>query len=187
MGFVKSKIKTVELPHEAELYRQTYDKNVMPEMVTVTKLGVFPDDQGGWFKESLRVDNDGNVLFLKESGIDFKIKQSNMSYLAPLGQRFWHIHPTQNEIWTTNSTLLLGLVDLRKDSKTYGDKSKIVLSPDRAVYIPHGVAHGLLNPSSSFVTLVYFTDQYFEATDNTEEYRIDPATMSFDFVKPEVM
>jgi len=83
--------------------------------------------------------------------------------------------------------LLLGLIDYRTGSKTYGKKMKIVLSQEKLVYIPSGIAHGFINPSSTPVTLNYFTDKYFVATDETQECRIDPKNISFDFVKPELM
>lgn len=78
------------------------------------------------------------------------------------------------------------MIDLRKDSKTYNVRTKIVLSPEKAVYIPSGVAHGLLNPNNYPVTLVYYTDQYF-SVENTQEHRIDPKDLPYDFVEPEEM
>lgn len=193
MAFVKTNSESVRLEKGTQLFQQTYEKAVLPSGVVILKLVVFPDDFGGWFKEMLRIDNDGCVLALKEQGVNFSIKQTNMSFIAPSAKRFWHIHPKrakiegQNEIWITNSTLLVGLVDLRSDSPTYGVKSKIILSPDKGVYIPSGVAHGLLNPNLTPVTLTYFTDKYFLATDETQELRIDPKDLPFDFVEPELM
>lgn len=192
MGFIKTKNESVKLPKNVDLYQQTYDKQELPEGVAIIKLNVFSDDQGGWFKEALRVNNKGNVESLEAQNIEFKIKQTNVSYLGANAKRFWHIHPKtrdrdgQNEIWTTNNTLLLGMIDLRKDSKTYNMKSKIVLSPEKAVYIPSGIAHGLLNPNNYPVTLIYYTDQYF-SIENTQEYRINPKDLNFDFVEPELM
>ena len=192
MGFIKTKNQLVRLPKNVQLYQQTYEKQILPDGVVQIKLNVFPDDQGGWFKEALRIDKDGNVESLIQAGVSFKVRQTNVSYLGAGAKRFWHIHPDtknrvgQNEIWTTNSTLLLGLVDLRKNSKTYNQKSKVVLSRDRAVYIPAGVAHGLLNPNNYPVTLIYYTDQQFNLED-TQEFRIDPNHMDFDFVEPELM
>jgi dTDP-4-dehydrorhamnose 3,5-epimerase-like enzyme len=192
MGFSQINNKFIKLPKNTNLFMQTYEKQTLPDGVVVLKLNVFSDDCGGWFKESLRVNSDGNTESLLQSGIEFKIRQSNVSYLGANAKRFWHLHPNtekrpgQNEIWTTDNTLLLGLVDLRKDSKTYGMKSKIVISPEKAVYIPTGVAHGLINPNNYPVTLVYFTDQQFSLED-TQEFRIDPNEMPFDFVEPELM
>ena len=192
MGLKKFKTESLDLPNGIDLYQQTYEKDALPDGVLVLKLSVFSDDQGGWFKEALRVNSEREVISLKEVGVGFNIKQSNVSYLGAHVKRFWHIHPRtktgkgQNEIWTTNATLLLGLVDLRKGSKTYNVKSKIILSPERAVYIPAGVAHGLLNPNNYPVTLIYYTDQYF-SVENTQEFRIDSKDLSFDFVEPELM
>ncbi|SRR3989344_1624526 len=193
MGLTKTKVDSLKLQPGVSLLMQTYEKEPLPDKVVIIKQNVFPDDQGGWFKENLRVDKDQHVLALKDAGIDFRILQSNSSYIAPLGKRFWHIHPDknhqpgQNEIWTTNGTLLLGLVDLRKSSTTCGKKVKVILSQDKAIYIPSGIAHGFINPNNYPVTLTYFTDQHFLASQDTQEHRIDPKNLPFDFVEPELM
>ncbi len=187
MGFVKISNDKINPGKGKRLYRQTYDKDPLPKGVLLFKLNVFYDDQGGWFKENLRTDDGGSVSFLKEQGVNFKIRQSNCSCVAGSSKRFWHIHPNQNEIWSTNSTLLVGLVDLRKSSPTYNVKSKIILSPDKALYIPAGVAHGFINPTHSPLTLTYFTDQHFLANASTQENRIDPRDLPFDFVESELM
>lgn len=187
MGFIKKNIKDIQTSKGVDLLQQTYNKEPFPKDVVLMKINVFPDDSGGWFKENFRLSESFNFQTLTESGVDFKIHQSNMSYIAPGSKRFWHIHPRQNEVWTINATLLVGLVDLRKGSPTHGQKTKIVLSPDKALYIPHGVAHGFINPNNFPVTLVYFADQIFRADTETEEHRIDPKKLPFDFVEPEIM
>ncbi len=187
MGFINKTVMGIKTDKGVDLLQQTYTKDPLPKGVTVVKINVFPDDLGGWFKENFRLSESGSFQALTESGIDFKIRQSNMSYIAPGGKRFWHIHPSQNEIWTTNAILLVGLIDLREGSETYGQKTKVILSQDKALYIPHGVAHGFINPNNFPVTLVYFADQVFKADSETEEHRIDPKTLPFDFVEPEIM
>lgn len=187
MKFIKKNVNEIKTGKDIDLLQQVYDKEPFPKDVTILKLGVFPDDSGGWFKENFRLSKDSKHASLAELGIDFEIRQSNTSFIAPGSKRFWHIHPHQNEIWTTNFTLLVGLIDLRAESPTHGQKIKIVLSPDKALYIPHGVAHGFINPNNFPVTLVYFTDHIFTADAETEEHRIDPQHLPFDFVEPEVM
>ena len=187
MGFINKTVKGIKTNKGVDLLQQTYNKEPLPKDVVIVKINVFPDDLGGWFKENFRLSENADFLALIESGINFKIRQSNMSYIAPSSKRFWHIHPNQNEIWTTNATLLIGLIDLREGSETYNQKTKIVLSPDKALYIPHGVAHGFINPNNFPVTLVYFADQIFKADVETEEHRIDPKQLPFDFVEPELM
>jgi len=187
MGFKPKTYQNITTPKGSELFCQTYEKTDMIDGVQILKINTFADDFGGWFKETLRLDEQGRNLALKELGVEFKPVQGNMSYLAPYTQRFWHIHPDQNEIWTTNGTILLGLIDFRTGSKTYGKQMKIVLSQDKLVYIPAGLAHGFINPSTTAVTLNYFTDKFFVATEDTQECRIDPEKVPFDFVKPETM
>lgn len=187
MGLKKIKHKSISLPKKTKLYRQTYERAEGIQNVHIIKVNTFADDYGGWFKETMRLDAKGHHVSLKELGVSFKPVQANTSFLAPKTKRFWHIHPSQNEIWTTNGTILLGLIDYRPESASFKTKVKVILSADKFIYIPAGVAHGFINPSDSFVTLNYFTDQYFVANENTEECRIDPEVVSFDFVKPEIM
>ncbi|KKS93189.1 MAG: dTDP-4-keto-6-deoxyglucose-3, 5-epimerase and dTDP-6-deoxy-L-mannose-dehydrogenase [Candidatus Collierbacteria bacterium GW2011_GWB1_44_6] len=187
MGLKKINYSKISLPKKAELFRQTYDKAEVIGGVIVCKINTFADDFGGWFKEALRLDEDGNVVALKDFGVDFRPIQINVSYLASKTKRFWHIHPHQNEIWTTTGTILLGLIDFRKDSPTYEKRMKIILSPDKMVYIPSGIAHGFINQGREFVTLNYFADHHFSADETTQECRIDPKIVSYDFVKSELM
>lgn len=193
MGFKKTTTDKIELPGKAQLFQQIYDKEELPDKVVFIKLASYPDDQGGWFRENLRIDKEGFVVALKERQIDFKFIQTNTNWLAPYAKRFWHIHPPkgtdpgQNEIWMTTGTLLAGLIDLRKGSPTFGKKAKVVLSPNSALYIPAGIAHGFINPTNQPVALIYFVDRYFIASEETQEHRIDPKDLPFDFVEPEIM
>lgn len=193
MAFVKIKSDFLKLEKGIDLLQQTYEKTTLPSGVFIIKQNVFPDDTGGWFKENLRVDEQGFVISLKEQGVEFKIRQSNNSTLGPFGKRFWHIHPAksdhegQNEIWSVNGTMLMGLVDLRKDSSTWNLKVKVILSPEKAIYIPSGVAHGFINPNNFPVSWVYFTDKIFTADQTSQEHRIDPRQLPYDFVETEIM
>lgn len=187
MGFKRIDSPTISLPKRAKLYRQTYERSNAIDGVIQGKVNTFADDYGGWFKETMRLDSYGHNVNLKEVGVIFRPVQFNTSFLAPKTKRFWHIHPVQNEVWTTNGTILLGLIDYRKGSKTYNQKMKVVLSADKFIYIPAGIAHGFINPSTSAVTLNYATDQYFVADDTTQECRIDPKKVSYKFVKSELM
>ena len=185
MGFTKTTYPGIELPSELTLLRQTYEKSESIDKVQIVKLATFADDYGGWFKENLRLTEEGFVQSFVDAGIKFKFIQSNSSFLAPGTKRFWHIHPEQNEIWTSNGTLLLGLIDFRKGSPTYLKQMKVVLSQDKMIHIPAGVAHGFINPNNSSVTLTYFTDKFFVGDENTQECRIDSKNLSYEFVMPE--
>lgn len=187
MGLEIIRSEKIKLPKDVDLYRQTYERPTPIKDVAVIKLGVFSDDYGGWFKEALRLDDQAQVISLKEQGIEFSPVQVNMVNLAPGTKRFWHIHLEQNEIWTPSGTLLIGLIDYRDGSPTYGQKTKVILTPDKALYIPSGVAHGFINPTPGYVTLNYFTDKFFVGDETTQECRIDPADVPFDFVGSELI
>lgn len=187
MSFIRKKISGIVPPKTGKTLQQQYSKEAVIKDVVIVKTNVFADDYGGWFKEVVRLDGKANVELLKEQGVTLTVRQSNVSYLAAGAKRFWHIHPHQNEMWTTNSTLLVGLIDLRKKSSSYMVRQKVVLSTEKALFIPAGVAHGFINPNTSPVTLVYFADQQFMAGEKTEEYRVDPKDMSYSFVEPEEM
>lgn len=187
MGLIKTKHRSIALPKKVKLYRQTYGKSVGIKDVWVVNNPAFADDHGGWFKENMRLDAEGLHVGLKELGVNFRPVQTSTSRVAPKAKRFWHIHPEQNEIWTTSGTLVLGLIDLRRESSTYLSKMKVILPFDKYIYIPAGVAHGFINPNSDHVALDYITDRFFVANENTQEYRIDPELLSFDFVKSDLM
>ena len=187
MAFIKTKNKKIKLPPNINLFKQTYITTTKIDDVLVLKTNCYPDDFGGWFKEVLRLDQGGRVVPLLDNNIIFKPLQTNTSFITPKAKRFWHIHPNQNEIWTTSSTLLVGLIDFRPDSKTYGAKMKVILSNDKLLYIPSGVAHGFINPSNVSIALNYYTDQYFASDSTTQEYRINPKKISYKFVMSELM
>ena len=187
IGLKKIRQHNIKLSEGIDLFRQTYEKPQSIEGAHIIKLAVHYDDYGGWFKESLRLDSEGNVVDLKEKGIAFHPIQMNFTNIAPGTQRFWHIHPDQNEIWTTNGVLLVGLIDSRDGSPSNGMRTKIILSPGEALFIPSGVAHGYINSTNTSITLSSSLDKHFVPDEDTEEYRIDPKDVSFDFVKPEMI
>jgi dTDP-4-dehydrorhamnose 3,5-epimerase-like enzyme len=78
-----------------------------------------------------------------------------------------------------------GVIDCREGSPTYGKRAKVVLTPHQALYIPAGVAHGFANESPSLVLLQYFVDHQFSRGEDSQEWRISPEILSFDFVLAE--
>jgi dTDP-4-dehydrorhamnose 3,5-epimerase-like enzyme len=80
-----------------------------------------------------------------------------------------------------------GLVDCREGSPTYGRTAKVILTPHVSVYIPAGVAHGYANESYGVAVLQYLPDRQFTRGDESEEWRIDPERLPYDFVLAETM
>ena len=194
MGFTRigSSARGLRAPNGQQLLRQTYDDNGIPKLpdgVVVVPQRVFPDDWGGTFKETARLD--GGVLetpALRERGVQHTVVQLNVSVISPGSRRFWHLHPTQSELWTISyGQLNAGLIDCREDSPTFGLKCKVVLTPERALFIPTGVAHGFANESGGVVVLQYMVDRQFTATEQTEEWRLDPQDVGYDFVLGDVI
>ena len=183
----------VRSPADAPLLRQTYTADgvdPLPEGVVVVPQRVWPDDAGGTFKEVVRIDADGvlETPALRERGVQHKPAQVNISVINPGTRRFWHVHPTQGELWTiAHGQLNTGLVDCREGSATFGRTAKVVLTPHLAVYIPAGVAHGYANESGGVVVLQYFPDRQFARGEESEEWRISPDALPFDFVLAETM
>ncbi|HEV2126419.1 MAG TPA: dTDP-4-dehydrorhamnose 3,5-epimerase family protein [Chloroflexota bacterium] len=171
-------------PNGQALLRQTYGPTPLPEGVVLVVQRVFPDDAGGTFKEVVRL-KDGvlDVPALREHGIALQPAQINVSVISPGTRRFWHVHPSQNELWTVSyGQLNAGLVDCRENSPTFELRAKVVLTPQTGIYIPAGVAHGYANESGEMAVLNYIPDKHFTAGEDTEEWRLDPTQLPFDFV-----
>lgn len=176
-------------PGQKPLLRQTYGPPPLPDGVMIVSQRVMPDDWGGSFKEVVRLDHGIiQAAILREHGVSLVPAQLNVSVVSPGTRKFWHVHPTQNELWSMAcGRLNAGLVDCRQHSPTYGLQAKVVLTPEVALYIPAGVAHGYANESAATSVLLYLPDRHWSGGDDTEEWRINPEELSFDFVLAETM
>lgn len=183
----------VRSPVDAPIVRQTYTDNgtdPLPEGVILAPQRVWPDDSGGSFKEVTRLDAQGvlETPALRERGVALKPAQLNVSVVAPGARRFWHVHPSQNELWTISyGQLNAGVIDCRDGSATFGKRAKVILTPHTALFIPAGVAHGFANESSAVAVLHYLVDHQFTRGEDTQEWRINPDDLPFDFVLAEKM
>ena len=87
---------------------------------------------------------------LKKVGIDFEVKQSNMSYSAKKGTlrgMHYQVEP-YGEIKVVRcikGAVFDAIADIRKDSPTYGKHFTVELSEEngKMIYIPPYVAHGI--------------------------------------------
>src|ERR1700722_9775850 len=138
-----------------DLSVQDYSKKITIEGVQIVPLNLFVDD-GGSLAEIIRLDDNGNSLLLP----NFKVKQSTFSQLLPGTIKAFHLHYNQEDFWFVmpNDRVLVGLVDTRKESKTYQKIMRFVLGAGRAqaLYIPRGVAHGLANFWQQPASMIYF-------------------------------
>ena len=77
------------------------------------------------------------------------MRQSSYSLVLPGAVKAFHLHFNQEDVWFVPPTdrLLIGLVDARKDSPTYGKPCALSWAAVRRslLYIPRGVGHGCAN------------------------------------------
>lgn len=146
---------------------QDYSKNSSIEGVEIAELKLFTDESGS-FNEIGRFD-DG----LLKNFPDFKLKQVSYSLMHPGAIKAFHLHFKQEDIWFVppSDKLLVGLVDLRKDSRTYKNSQRLILggSKPSLLYIPRGVGHGAANLTNKDGQIFYFVSEQFNAEDPDEK------------------
>jgi dTDP-4-dehydrorhamnose 3,5-epimerase len=149
---------------------QDYSAKPQIDGVRFLDLTRFVDD-GGSFLELGRLSERGELFE------GFGVRQINYSTMLPGAVKAFHLHLAQNEIWfvPAESRLLLGLLDVRAASKTRDVSMRFVLGGgrSRAVYIPHGVAHGAANLSGATAPIIYMADRQFSPDpEKTDEHRL---------------
>jgi dTDP-4-dehydrorhamnose 3,5-epimerase len=149
--------------------------------VQIVPLNYFTDDRGA-VAEIARIGENGCMIAFP----NFCVKQINWSEVLPGVIKAGHYHLNQEDVWyvSPSQRLLVGLVDARKESKTFNCKKRFVLGGGKAhlLYIPRGVIHGVANLWSESATLLYFVNQWWEAEpDKTDEYRVPPEIFGEDF------
>jgi len=119
---------------------------------------VFEDDRG-YFLETFRDD------ILKEHGISSNFVQDNISKSFEGTIRGLHYQmerPQGKLVQCIKGTILDVAVDIRKNSKSFGNYVAIKLSGEnhRQVYIPEGFAHGFSVLSNEAIVHYKCTDYY---------------------------
>lgn len=154
------------------LARQSYAPRPPIAGVALGEVTVFrsPD---GLFTELLRLDGDRQV----EGFPGFRPLQWNWSLLEPGAVKAWHLHLNQEDLWIIppDSALLVGLVDLRRESTTASAAQRLTVGGGRChrLLIPRGVAHGVANLSARPQAMLYAVNQFFTADpEQTDEWRL---------------
>ena len=118
-------------------------------------------DERGYLCELFRKD-----VFLK-NGIDVDFVQENFSYSEYKTLRGLHYqknpHAQDKLIYVNYGSILDVVVDLRKDSKTFGKYLKFELDSEKPcfLYVPKGFAHGFLT-LSDFACVTYKLSSYYQ-------------------------
>ncbi len=132
------------------------------------------DDPRGFFYEGF---NQEKVEDL--TGIDFQIKQLNFSRSTKNVLRGLHFQKNPKAqskfISCIQGEILDVVVDIRKNSPTYGQSEKILLTNEnfRRFYVPAGFAHGFLVVSES-AEIMYAVDETYSAEHDSGIYFNDP-------------
>jgi len=113
------------------------------EGLLILQPRIFKDDRGAFYES-------WNEATFKSLGLDFNFVQDNQSVSHKnvlRGLHFQHAPHAQGKlVRVTRGKALDVVVDLRRDSKTYGQYYKLVLCSDKAnmMWIPAGFAHGFI-------------------------------------------
>lgn len=150
--------------------------------MTVTQL----DIPGAWFFTPRQFSDDRGVFFewfqdstfLEAAGHAFNLAQANCSVSQKgvlRGIHYAEVPPGQKKYVTclTGSALDV-LVDLRRESPTFGKWQSVVLDTDmrNVVSIPNGVGHAFMALEDN-TTIVYLCDQRYNPTGEHEIYPLD--------------
>ena len=127
--------------------------------VLIVEPKVFGDNRG-WFTESFNAQD-----FAKATGLDVEFVQDNHSFSRQWTLRGMHyqIKHTQGKlVRVTAGSVFDAVVDLRKDSSTFGQWASEILSAEnhKQLWVPPGFAHGFLVLSETAEFLYKTTDYY---------------------------
>jgi dTDP-4-dehydrorhamnose 3,5-epimerase len=142
------------------------------EGLKIINLDLYKDDRG-FFVERF------NEVVLAKHGIDFNCIQVNHSFSVQNVVRGLHfqVNPAQKKlVGVTNGIIIDVAVDLRANSKTFGQHYKLIIdAPDTLLYIPEGFGHGFSVLSKEGANLLYVVEgNYNKAGDGGILYN-DPA------------
>ncbi len=139
----------------------------------------FHSDDGGDIHELARLSKG-----FAEMVPDFELRQINRSRFNPGLVKAFHLHLKQDEIWAVHplDRLLVGLLDVRKGSRTEGGHMRFLLGGGKCkmLFIPRGVAHGGTVLGQSPVDVIYMMNQQFSA-ENPDEWRLRWNILGEDF------
>ena len=122
---------------------------------------LWPDDRG-YFLEVIRM---GRGMVAGYPAASTQVSAA-LSYPGTIKAFHYHVH--QTDCWVPVAGMLqVALVDLRKDSRTFGVRNTLyigVLRPWKVI-VPPGVAHGYKVIGTEPAVLVYVTDRFYDPND----------------------
>lgn len=112
-------------------------------------------DNRGWFKENYQ------AAKMEALGLPhFEVVQNNISYNKEIGvTRGLHAEPWDKFISVANGRVFGAWVDLR-DGESFGKTLSMEIGPDKAVFVPRGVANGFQTLEEN-VTYTYLVNDHW--------------------------
>ena len=137
------------------------DSPKLIEGVGVSPYALWPDDRG-YFLEVLRMGNGPAADF------DPSTTQVSAALSYPGTIKAFHYHVEQTDFWVpTRGMLQVALVDLRRQSSTFGMKNTLYVGTLRPwqILIPPGIGHGYKVIGTEPAMLVYVTNRFYNPKD----------------------
>lgn len=152
------------------------DDRTLIDGVALAPVTLWPDDRGH-FLEILRI-GEGLPARFTAAGT-----QVSATVTYPGVVKAFHYHLRQIDCWTVVKGMLqVALVDLRKESPTFGRRNTIYIGELRpwSLLIPTGVAHGYKVIGRGSAVLVYVTSRFYDPAD---EHRLafDDPRVNYDW------
>ncbi|MFE3871948.1 dTDP-4-dehydrorhamnose 3,5-epimerase [Flavobacterium sp. ZS1P70] len=153
------------------------EQTFIQDLVIITPR-VFEDLRGYFFEAY-------NQAKFHENGIDYQFIQDNQSFSKRGVIRGLHlqINPFAQAklVRVLEGEILDVVVDLRKNSNTYGQHFSVVLSADnkKQLMVPHGFAHGF-SVLSEIASVLYKVDQLYHK-ESERGIRYDDPTLAIDW------
>jgi dTDP-4-dehydrorhamnose 3,5-epimerase len=129
--------------------------------VRISPFSLWPDDRG-YFLEIFRFGKGLVEAYPAES------TQVSAALSYPGTIKAFHFHRFQTDVWVpVQGMFQVALVDLRRDSPTWGLKNTIYVGSLRPwqLLIPPGVGHGYKVVGTDPAMLVYATDRFYNPSD----------------------
>lgn len=135
-----------------------------PDLIAGVRTAPYPlwPDDRGYFLEVARLGHGLPAGFPRES----TQVSAALSYSGTI--KAFHFHRHQTDCWVpVKGMLQVALVDLRKQSTTFGARNTLYLGTLRPwqLLIPPGVAHGYKVIGPDPALLVYLTDRFYDPKD----------------------
>lgn len=149
----------------------SFEKTKIKDVYIITPK-VFGDDRG-YFMETFSEKD------FESEGLNYKFVQDNQSSSKKgvlRGLHFQKSHPQAKLVRVLKGEVYDVAVDLRKDSKTYGEYVGVLLSAEnkKQLLVPRGFAHGFLVVSDS-AEFAYKCDEFYHPEDEGGIRFDDPA------------